>query len=409
MKDKFIFFDLKRNFIVNILIVIEVALWIFYTGALVSLFKFESSYKNRYNRSIPINNAEVMTFYKMGISGKYYENKEVFDNYIKDSLKLIEDNGYTYGFVQKQENESFPFEVFGFDPKQLHGNLTEMDKDLEKASAIGFNYGMIENYKNNIIGEISKDDWVRNDNFIPVIVGSEIGSKVNIGQTYMYNDVTYKIIGKFKKDILAFDYTNVVDSSFLLNKSFVIPVSEEKFFENFQYEPITIFFNGDKQTNYEELNKSINEITEDIVISNFEDELNKFFGELKSKRYYAVCRIIVISIIASASIVTTISYKINEEKDKIGILYSIGITKKNIFKIFCLEFFTNILIGVIGGSLFYLRNCSSVYSFFINENLLSNLYISIMILLVIVLMIMISGFSQINKLTPKEMMGGFGE
>lgn len=64
MKSKFIFFDIKRNFIVNVLIILEVALWIFYAASLVSLTNFDRSYRNRYNRSISIDNSKFMTFYK---------------------------------------------------------------------------------------------------------------------------------------------------------------------------------------------------------------------------------------------------------------------------------------------------------------------------------------------------------
>lgn len=337
MDRKFIFFDIKRNFIANLLIIIEVALWIFYTASLVSLINFDNSYKKRYRRSIPIENAEVMKFYKMGISGDYEESRDDCNNKIKESLKLIKDN------------------------------------------------------------------------LIPVIVGCDIAEKVKVGESYIKDEITYKIIGTFKKDTLAFDYTNTVDSSFLLNKSFVIPLSEDKFFENFNYEPITIFFKGDKAEVSSNLNKGIEKVSSDIVVEDFENDLDKFLYELRTKKYYEICRIFIVTIIALTSIITTISYKIVSDRDRIGILYSFGTSKKDIFKIFATEFFVNILIGIFGGSLFYIKNCASVYSFFINENLLFNLYISIGILFVVIFLITLTGLSKINKLTPREMIGGFVE
>ncbi|SFD03120.1 FtsX-like permease family protein [Clostridium uliginosum] len=409
MKNKFIFFDIRRNFIVNILIMVEVALWIFYAASLVSLINFDNSYRNRYNRSISIDNSEVMKFYKLIANGDSYENSDIYKNDIKESLKVISDNNYTYGFVQRDENEEIPIKSFGFNSKELQSNFTKADKLSSAINPIGFNYGMIEHYQKNIIGEISQEEWVRRDNYIPVIVGNEIARKVKVGDSYVSNNITYKIVGQFKNDTLAYDYTSSINSSFLLNTSFVIPLSEEKFFKNFGYEPITIFFKGDKEENSMKINSDIEKISKDIVISNFEEDLNKFLEELKSQKYYEIFRIIIVTIIASASIITTISYKINEDRDRIGILYSFGISKKDIFKTFSTEFLINILIGIIGGSLFYLKNCKSVYSFFINENLLFNLYIAIVILLVVIMSIMLIGFNQINKLTPKEMIGGFVE
>lgn len=409
MDRKFIFFDIKRNFIVNLLIIIEVALWIFYTASLVSLINFDNSYKKRYRRSIPIENAEVMKFYKMGISGDYEESRDDCNNKIKESLKLIKDNGYNYGFIQRNIAQEFPSEIFGINENDLKGNFTKMEKNLPKVSSIGFNYGMIENYKNNINGEVFNEEWVIKDNLIPVIVGCDIAEKVKVGESYIKDEITYKIIGTFKKDTLAFDYTNTVDSSFLLNKSFVIPLSEDKFFENFNYEPITIFFKGDKAEVSSNLNKGIEKVSSDIVVEDFENDLDKFLYELRTKKYYEICRIFIVTIIALTSIITTISYKIVSDRDRIGILYSFGTSKKDIFKIFATEFFVNILIGIFGGSLFYIKNCASVYSFFINENLLFNLYISIGILFVVIFLITLTGLSKINKLTPREMIGGFVE
>ncbi|WP_238860006.1 MULTISPECIES: FtsX-like permease family protein [unclassified Clostridium] len=407
MKSKFIFFDIKRNLIVNVLIILEVALWIFYAASLVSLINFDRSYRNRYNRSISIDNSKFMTFYKMILK----ENKDIEDykNDIKESLELISKNNYTYGFIQRDLYTDIPIDVLGLNSKDLESNFTEKDTNDELIHPIGFNYGMIEHYQNNITQEISKEEWIRSDEYVPVIVGNDLAKKVKVGTSYVANNITYKIVGQFKKDVLAFDYTNSVDSSFLLNKSFVIPLSDETFFQNFGYQPITIFFNGDKENNSTELESNIRKISDDIVVSDFGDDLDKFLEEIKSKKYYEIFRIIIITIIASASIITTISYKITEDVDRIGILYSFGISKKDIFKTFSSEFLINILIGIIGGSLFYLKNCGSVYAFFINENLLFNLYISIGILLLTIILIMLMSFKEINKLTPKEMMGGFTE
>ncbi|SFU86556.1 FtsX-like permease family protein [Clostridium sp. DSM 8431] len=409
MNNKFIFFDIRRNWIVTILVTVEIALWIFYTASLVSLINFDNSYRNRYNRAIPVNNSEVIKFYKVILNDDYFENKDVYDSYIKESLKVVSNNNYTYGFVQRDNYEEIPIESFGLNLDNLQSNFTMMDKFNSLTNPIGFNYGMIENYKKNIIGEISEEEWIRNDNFIPIIIGSEIAKKLKIGDTYEVNNINYKVIGEFKKDTLAYDYTNTVDSSFLLNTSFVIPLSEDKYFENFNGEPITIFFNGDMETGAAKINKEIQDVSKDIVISSSSEDLDKFLDELKSKKYYEICRILIVSIIASASIFTTISYKINRDRDRIGILYSFGTTKRNIFKIFSGEFFISIFIGIIGGSIFYLKKCASVYVFFINENIYLNLFLSLGILLLLIFSIMLLGFNQINKLTPKEMIGGFVE
>lgn len=409
MKSKFMFFGIKHNLIINILIIIEIALWIFYSASLISLINFDNSYKERFNRSLPINNTEVLKFYKFIDNGDYDENSEMYNQKIKDVLSIIKSYDYTYGFVQRDGYNKIPIETFGLTQEDLESNFSKAIDPSLSNYPVGFNYGMIKKYKNNIVGEISEEDWIKNNNFIPIIIGYDLSSKLKIGDSYCINDVTYKIIGIFKKDTLTFDYTDAVNSSFLLNNSFVIPLNEEEFLGNFGYEPITIFFNNDKEEYSSKLNSHILEICNDIAISDFHEDLDVFLRELSSQKYYEIFRVLIVTFIASASIITTINYKINDSTDIIGTLYSFGINKRNIFKIFSFEFLLNVIIAIIIGSLFYLKNCKCVYVFFINENLVLNLAISIIILIVIIISILLFGFKQVNKLSPREMIGGFTE
>ncbi|MGL5152844.1 MAG: FtsX-like permease family protein, partial [Clostridium sp.] len=203
--------------------------------------------------------------------------------------------------------------------------------------------------------------------------------------------------------------TNSVNSSFLLDSTFVIPLSNEEYFKNFQFEPITIFFNEEKSKGISKISNELRKISEETLLSDFEKDLDEFLDELKAKKHYEIIRILIVTILATTSIITTISYKINDDKNKIGILYSMGIEKKKIFYIFSMEFYVNILIGIIGGTLFYLKECQDVYVFFINENLLFNLYVAIILLIAITLASILTAFVQINRLTPREMVGGFSE
>ncbi|MGL5152352.1 MAG: FtsX-like permease family protein [Clostridium sp.] len=352
-----------------------------------------------------------MNFEKMIINGRarQYGNYNIYTDEIKKSLEVIEKNNYKYGFLQQITDITLLFSDLDLDYTKFGQDITKLNKGSENVRFIGCSNGMLENYSKNIEGNMDFNSWNRDGKYIPVIIGSDFKGKIDLGYEFIVDNKKYKIVAYFKKDILGFDKSSSVNSSFLFNSTFVIPLSNEEYFENFQFEPITIFFGVDKRNGVNRISDEIKEVSEEITLSDFENDLGEFLQELKVKKHYEIIRILIVTVLATTSIITTISYKINEDKDKIGILYSVGIGKRNIFYTFSIEFYVNIFIGIIGGSLFYLKECKDVYAFFINENLLFNLYVGIILLLIITSISILTAFVQINRLTPREMVGGFSE
>lgn len=409
MKDRFLFFDFKRSKLLNILIIIQVALWLFYVAALVSLIKFDDSYRNRYNRSLPMDNGQLMVFYKMMLKDNAGEMEESNLKELKSSLDYLEKNNYKYGMLKREENKYIPSEVLGIKIKNMKPKFNRTKERYDEIYPIYMSWNMVNNYMSQLKGEITKDDWKEDQRSIPVILGSSFSNKAKVGDRFQYEGKEYVIKGFFKRDILAFDYTNVVDSSFLLNDCFVIPLDKNKYIENFGYEPISIYLNKSQVEDIDKLINGVKEVSPNIVIKSFYNDLDEFLEELRSKRIFETIRILIVSLIATASIVTTIFYKILSNKDRIGILFSVGISKKKIFKMLSTEFLTYVASGIIVGSLFYLKNCKEIYAFFINEDLLLNLYIAMGVIIVIVMIVLLIGFNKVNKLSPKEMVGGFKE
>lgn len=409
MDNKFLFFDFKRSKVLNLLIILQVALWLFYTSSLVSLIKFDTAYRSRYSKSFNVENSAVMVFYKMIAKSVTNEDKLMNIDKIQQVLSYLKSNNYSYAMIQREENKDIPLEVLGLNSKDLKANFTSTESFYDKLYPIYFNWEMLNNYKKNIIEDINHEQWQEKDNNIPVILGYNFSKRFKVGDNFHYDGKDYSIEGFFKKDILAFDFTSSVDSSFSLNSSLIVPLNEKQFFENFNYEPITIYFDGNKEIELSTLDKNISNISRDITIKGLDKDLNEFLSELSAKRIFETVRIFIISLIATSSIAITILYKIMNDKDRIGILFSLGISKAKIFRIFSLEFLINVFVGILFGSVFYLKNYKKVYAFFINEGLLINLYVSIVILLVIIFCILLIGFRQMNKLTPKEMVGGFKE
>lgn len=409
MKDRFLFFDFKRSKLLNVLIIIQIALWLFYVAALVSLIKFDDSYRKRYNRSLPMDNGQLMVFYKMMLKDNAGEMEESNLKELKSSLDYLEKNNYKYGMLKREENKYIPSEVLGIKIKNIKPKFNRTKERYDELYPIYMSWNMVNNYMSQLKGEITKDDWKEDQRSIPVILGSSFSNKAEVGDRFQYEGKEYVIKGFFKRDILAFDYTNVVDSSFLLNDCFVIPLDKNKYIENFSYEPISIYLNKSQVEDIDKLINGVKEVSPNIVIKSFYNDLDEFLEELRSKRIFETIRILIVSLIATASIVTTIFYKILSDKDRIGILFSVGISKKKIFKMLSIEFLTYVALGIIVGSLFYLKNCKEIYAFFINEDLLLNLYIAMGVIIVIVMTVLLIGFNKVNRLSPKEMVGGFKE
>lgn len=409
MKDTFLFFDFKRSKLINILLVLQIALWLFYASSLISLLKFDISYKHRYTNSLPIDTAQLITFSKMIIKNSSDETQLQNTTDLKNILKYLDNNNYKYGLLLRESKNSIPFDVLKVSLNTIKPNFNRTKERYDNIYPIYMNSGMLNNYLKNIDGSISISDWNYNNSNIPVILGSSFSKSMKINDAFDYNNKKYIVKGFFKENTLAFDYTNIVDSSFLLNDSFVIPLDINNYVSNFNYEPISVYLTNEQNDNIINFKKDISKISSNISLSNFKEDLDVFLEELNSKRIFETVRILIISLTATASIITTIGYKILKDKDRIGVLYCIGINKVKIFKTLSFEFLIYVFIGIILGSLFYMKNCKDVYAFFINENLIPNLYTSMFILILIILLILLSSFKLINKLTPKEMVGGFKE
>lgn len=408
MRNKFLFFSYRKSAVLNLLIIFQIALWLFYVSSLVSLLNFDNSYKNRYNRSFPTKNSKIMVFYKMIAKMETVEDEEKDRKILKNILNYLETNNYKFGMLQRKD-AAIPMEVLGINSKTIKSNFTKSEIYYNKLYPIKMNYEMVKSYKENISGKINFDQWKEKNNSIPVILGQNFSKKFKIGDTFTYKSKKYTVMCFFKKDTLAFDHTGPVDSSFLLNGSMIIPLDLNNYIENFNYTPIVLYFNNSNEKNIKKLEEDLSNITPDADIENFNENLEEFLKKIETEKNIEIFRVFIISLIATASIATTIYYKISSNKDKIGVLFSVGISKSKIFEMFTFEFSINVIIGILCGSYFYLKNCKNVYAFFINENLIFNLYSSMFILLIIVICVLITGFNKINKLSPKEMVGGFIE
>lgn len=401
MKNKFLFFDIRRNFILNILIILQVISWIFYTASTISLFRFDNSFNERYASSYDINNTYNITFYKMIAFSNGDEGVKKDIESIGKIISYLDDNKYGFGFF-KDTGQAIPISTLKSTIEELNEEFSLANKVGEFIQPIGFSTGMIDNFTS--ANYSITEEWNKTGPYIPVVLGYNFKGKFEIGDTISNNEETYIVKGFFEKDALFYNYNDVVGSSFLLNSSFIIPLETSEYLDARNLNPIVLFL--DDSLNKDTVFNEIYSISNRVEVESLKDNLSGFLEEIDKKKLYETIRVLIIALMSTTSILITISYKLYTDRERIGILYSVGADKKRIYGIFSFEFMINVIIGLIIGSIFYQKNCYKLIYVFVNEYFMMNLYIAIVILLLIILLTLFIGFRQLNKLNPKDMIQG---
>lgn len=407
MNSKFIFFDAKRNFVINFFIICQMALWILLTSSLLSLISFNNMYLTNCELSFPADKSASLEL--NDLVGDIDPGDALY-NTIHPIIETLESNGYKISFrsssLDYPEKFSVPLNVVHADKNDIKADFSQTEGFYNSLTPYYMNDCTIETYKKNIVGTINLNEWNQKSD-IPVILGSNYAKKNNIGDKFKIQNKSFKIVGFFKKDTFTTEETSITNGTYSLNGSFVIPMDEKLFLRSYKCQPIMIY--SKDNINIDKLKKIVRPINKKIGVSSVRNDFDTYFSQLKCQENYKLIRLGVISILIICSLMLTLSYEIYSNKDRIGILFSLGITKNKIFLILSYEFSLLTILGLIIGSIFYFKFYKLITFIYINKNLVSSLYISIAVLILILFLILRLSFNLVNKLTPKEMIGGFIE
>ena len=407
MKSKFIFFDSKRSFFINILIVLQMALWIFYMASLISLIRFNSSSNEKINKSFKKNTSAELFLNELIPESN---TEDTLYSKINEILSVLESKGYKGGFISSSDDYptdiSIPLDVIHAKKSDLYSKFNQLENSVTSLKPFYMNQYVLDSYKDNIIGKIDLSTW-NQQNDIPVILGSTFSKSNHIGDKFKIQNKFYKIVGFFKKDTLSWSQQGASNSLFSLNNSFVIPINKKVLLKKYACQPIIIY--SKSKININDIKTAITPLYDKAKVQSVTDNINNYLKQLKRQTDFKALRLLVTSILITCSLLLTLSYEIYTNRDRIGILFSFGINKNKIFFIISYEFSMILLCGLMIGCLFYLRNCEIVDFIYVNDTLLSSLYIAIVALIIISIFILRISFNNINKLTPKEMIGGFVE
>lgn len=399
------FFDFRRNKFINIFLIIQIAIWFFCMSSLVSILRFEESYTSRYERSFSLSTSATIKFEKMMVN-----NFEEVDKYV-DILNLLDKENIEYGLSRQyiqMEDELDPEEL-RISKKHFKKNFREGEFYNEKIQPIVINYTLVKKYKNSIDGEINKEQWKTVDNRTPIILGKDFKKEYKIGNTFNYQNRIFEIVGFFNESILIPTKTDQTTSSMLTDSNMILPIENDYDLNKYSFEPIIVYFNNNLDDNLQGLNDKLKDITENFTIEKPSKDLERMLEYLKDEKLFELIRVLIISLIATASISITIIYLIVINKKRIGILYSVGCSKMATSKIMFKEFFVFVITGILIGSILYVKNGLNVFAFFLNENLMANEIISMTIIILLIGLVFSLNITVINKITPRELIGGFRE
>ena len=412
MKNKSLFFDFKRGLVINILIIIQIMFWVFYIGSFISIINFKTTFIKRMDKYYPMENGAIISFEKLIMGKNMDENQDKI-------FEVLDNNNIEYEVVKDnyQREDTIDMSLFSKDMNTFNSNYREDEFPYKVIEPNTANYTFIKNKNKYIEGTISEDDWQINENEIPIILGSNLRKLYNIGDRIVYEGNSEKYKGKifevkgfFKKDVMFSTSASPTISSQITNGKIFMPIPKEDLITNINFDPIMVYLRGENlQNEILNLKDQLNNVNSDISVNSFYEDLNGFLDEIKVNITYEKIRLGIISFIIASSIITSIGYVINTSRDRIGILYALGGSKKYIFNKALEEFMFIALIGCLLGEIFYLKEGKQVYTLFINENIGFNLLISTILLVFTILLVVLVSLRKINKLSPRELIGGFVE
>lgn len=397
---KFMFFSFKKSWFLNTLIILSIVLWIILCTQLISLINFKGNFQKYYEKYLPISDGYVISlnlFQLQDISNKEDKIKDVI-SYIKNNTNI------DYFYVRKNFVSDQDIEIDPSKYRRYYKSGSEQDD--HSVYLVEMNYGYINYLKNYIDKNIEENNWSSKDNEIPVILGYNYKKDFKSGDTIKYKDKNLKVIAFLTESVMYSNGVNPVDYSEYLDDAIISPI--ELKVETFSYEPISIISKDSSDRNKVlAVKEYLENIDKNINVISYKETLEKFLIDINSRRENLLFQTLVISILSLIIINNIILHKIHINKDNIGVLYSVGANKRYITSVLFKEFMLLILVGIlISIPITYNLTRVSIY-FFYNESRGFTLITSIILLLTLIIATIKISFKNLDKLTPRQLIGGF--
>lgn len=405
MVEKYLFFRKGKGLITNMFIILQVALWVYFISSLLSLVLFNDRFIKLYKKNFSLQNGLLITFDKPQLDGKVLN--------IENLIKSFNENDIKYG-VCIETGESIGSSVIGATQKEIKGSFASESYNEDLIKTVSVNNHII-NYLTDInslyISELNVYDWNSGliDNKVPIIVGNNFKNILKINDEFEYEDTKYIVKGILEKNTILNNGYNTIVGTVLIDNKILLPINDNQIVESFSYEPFSIY----SENNYEKSKDVITSIAdknlEALTFKDFNKDLNVYINDMNFEMSFEIIKNLIMTILTTISILITLAFKIKDSKDVIGILYTVGISKRRVFYMFITEFLSLMIIAAGIGIIFVTNGSEYVFKSFYNNFLYVSLLITLILLILIILIALVMSFKNINKLTPKEIMKGFIE
>lgn len=409
MNIKYFFQNLYMRKKIMLLLLFQAIIYIFFLMNLFSMAMFKSNFTKNYKENFPLENG---AYIKTGMDSEKLE-KEIekvreFINYVEDNKNI---KSYRLSVTDRLSTEEFNINTDKF--KQQH-NIDMNYKDFIQVYKL--NYGYYSEIEKHIYGSgFKKEDFDKDNEVTPVILGEIYKKDYKLGDIISNDDksLKFKVVGFLKRNILFLNGSNPAQSTKSSEKSFIIPLTKtflnkENYMLPHSMRNMVFTFNDDldNSTVIKEITDKGKELGMDLEIDNFYDSLNIFLEDIDVQIRFETMKVLIYTILSFGVFTISFIYLINNRKREVGILYSLGASKKNIIFMFSLDMVFVISIAYLISIPIYMYFGQTIIFFFINDFNIINLGVPFIIMLFISLLCLVIPINNIIKLKPNELIRG---
>lgn len=389
--NRFLFFKWKKEWFINILIILEITLWILMIGQLISLLTFDKNYIDKFKKSFPVNSG--ISVFK-------------FDNPINNNVFLKLRKDYKDKYIVSKKIQVSKDDILIKEGLERDFIKNGLERYEDSYNLLNVNYNYIKFLMDNLDGKVTEDIWKGNEKITPVILGKNFKKLYSIGDIIEgKNNKKYNVIGILNKDLIFSNSSqDPIANSESLNDTIISP--GESIYADELY---SLIISGDSLDESREIYNELYKIDQEIKGNQVNDRLVETLEMINSRKLINIGQSISATALAVFIIALTIKYKIDENKEKIGIIMTYGGSSKYIAKVFFKEIFILVFISTIISIPITFKLTKLSFFFFYNANQKLTISLSLIITLAIILIVIALELMKIRKLTLKDLIGGVRE
>lgn len=398
MRGNRLFFTFRKDTVINIILIIQLTLSIFCIYKFLTTVFFKTEYTKLYNSSYDIDNGIIVKFTPANISGINVNPLPLLESLEKNNIKggiMIE---------IPDEKYSIPIDFLGVNSKLLMSREEYRGENNESIIPIKMNFTSLNRHEDKINGQVKEEMWKIDGNRIPVIVGSNFSNKFKVRDVIEYNGNIFYVAGIMTESILYQTHYDSILTAKDTSGKFIIPIEDEDYISSYNNDPIII-----SDSNIKNVEIALKDFKDLFEIRNYGEDYEWFSKEIKYDIFKKNIRTLILMLSTIGALFITLLIKVITNKDRFGILYSLGFNRKEVNDIFISEFSPILYIIIINS--FILTNIAGKFSFrrFLVQNKIGYWGIATFLITALIMVCFKFIFNKINNLSPKEMMEDFNK